>query len=109
MAFNYGQKLRESRNQSGAQETNALLVPAPNNNRSVAVAYIFVMADTAMTISFYSGTSTLEFQLYPAARGGATPVAPLGEFLFECQPGEALTYSTSVAGSHYVHVLYGEV
>jgi hypothetical protein len=109
MSSAYGQDLTEARGSSASQQTDTVLVAAPNGNRRIAVAYVFGMADTQMTITFESGTSTLKWKLFPAARGGAGPTAPLGEYLFKCGPGESLTYTTSVAGDHYVHVLYGEL
>ncbi|MCH8831104.1 MAG: hypothetical protein IID45_16150, partial [Planctomycetes bacterium] len=45
-------------------------------------------------------------ELFPAADGSDSMIAPAGEFLFHISAGVDLDVTTDITGAHYVHVLY---
>ncbi len=91
-----------SDDQSSAQ-TDTVLVAAPGANKYVIVDSVFVSTDTAQTVSFESGTSTLKWRQYAAARGGH---GLSYRNIFECDGNEALTYTSSAAGNVFVAIEY---
>lgn len=86
-------------------QTDTALVAAVSG-KQVRVAAVYVMSDTAGTVTFESGGSTVVFEVYPGDSGGASVVAPTGQFLFKTVAGESLTVTTDIAGNHAVNVLY---
>lgn len=101
----YGADLIQAKHQASTAQTDTALVGAVTG-RKIKVAHVFAMADTAMTVTFESGTTNMRWQVYPAANGGVESSAPAGEYLFETAVGEALTYSSSDPGNVFVSVLY---
>lgn len=93
-------------------QTNAVLVAAPNATHAIRVWSIFVMSDTAGTVSLLDGTAnTIRFEAYPAANGGANKDAPIipqqqNFGIFTVADGEALDVTTDITGNHAVHVIY---
>ena len=101
----YGANLVQALHQAATAQTDTGLVGAVTG-KSIKVAHVFAMSDTAQVITIESGTTTMKWQLYPVIGGGVEACAPDGEFLFETVAGEALTYTSSAAGNVFVSVLY---
>lgn len=91
---------------SAATAANATVVAA-DPGRQICVAHVYVMSDTAGTITLEDGadgTELLEF--YPAANGGAELTAPVGEYLCKTTAGNALVWDVDTTSTSFISVLY---
>lgn len=102
----YGAKLLRATEQSSAALSNEELVAAGGAGTYVKGAAVYVMTDTAGTVTLETGNSAVVWEVYPAANGGMQMVAPDGQWLFVCAENEALTVTSDITGEHFVAVLY---
>lgn len=100
----YNQNLPKAYLDTAVQATDTELVAA-KSGYTIEVASLYVMADTAMTVTFESGTSTARFKVFPAANGGVAIPAG-GQSIFDTLSGEGLYVSTSTAGNCFAVVSY---
>ena len=92
-------------NPSTAQ-TDTSLIAAPGAGWQTAVYGIYVSSDTALTVTFEEGATTL-WRQYVAAYGGELVMMPSSKIpLFDVSANTAVTYTTSAAGNVYIHVIY---
>ena len=103
--MDYGTLLPQAKEQRSSAASDAVLV-AGASGATIRVAYVFVTSATAGTITFESGASNLRFELYVGDNGGMTAAATEGQYLFATAAGESLTWTSDIAGEHFVSVLY---
>lgn len=97
--------LERAINQSASQETDRVLVAASADHK-IRVHWIFFSTTTAMTVMLESGTSTRLWEMYGDVNGGAALIGDPDMVLAETAATEALTYTTSAAGNHFIAVGY---
>jgi hypothetical protein len=88
--------------------TDSVLVVGSPSTR-VRVAYIFAMADTAMTVTIETKGSDQDHVLwkaYLAANSGFAARAPEQQWLTSTEEGDSLVISTSAEGNCFVSILF---
>lgn len=96
--------LQRATNQSASAETDRVLVAA-SADHFVRVHWIFFSATAAMTCMLEGGATRL-WEMYADANGGAALIGDPDMVLAETAAGEALTYTTSAPGNHFIAVGY---
>ncbi len=88
-------------------QSDASLVAAATGAQ-IHVNSVYVMTDTAGTITFESDDSPddVRWRVFPGANGGLGLSAPEGEALFSTDAGEALIVTSNIASNHFVSILY---
>ena len=103
----YGIEMPQAIKKSSVPLLNHELVAAPAVvTNEVKCAAVYVMSDTAGTVELESGAATLKWPVWPADNGGQNFAAPVGQFLFKCAAGEALTVKSDITGEHAISILY---
>jgi len=85
--------------------TDGELVAAPASGWKVRVHQVYVSSDFLVQVIFESGTTKERWSQYCPSNGGSV-VPASGSAWFECDDGEALTYSHSTGGACAVSVNY---
>jgi hypothetical protein len=105
----FGGPLYQATVDASAAQTDTVLVSAVVGKR-VKIAYLFAMADTAMTLTLENkGGGTRDVVLwkaYLAANSGFAARAHEGQFLTMTEEDAALVVTTSTAGNIFVSILY---
>lgn len=103
--MSYGQQLVQTTADYTTAQSDAVLV-SPAADQRVKVASIYVMSATSGEAYFESDVASLLWKMFPGANGGVSAIAAGGQFLFETAVGEDLTFSSDIAGDHFVSVNY---
>ena len=104
MASSYGGGVQNAQLDISVAASSTKIVDGVSGSRiGVIAVYATSAVSGAVTIEDGSGDS---FELFPAADGSDSMIAPAGEFLFHISAGVDLDVTTDITGDHYVHVLY---
>ena len=103
--MSYGQNLPKIYSSTSTAQIDTVLVPA-KAGYTIEVASIYIMVDSAMTVTFKSGVTSKRFEAYPTANGGLIVPASGGQSVFDTEKGESLTFSTSSSGNCFIALSY---
>lgn len=102
----YKQQLPQALDSITATTASNRTLLAASTGVTWKVAYVFISASAATTVTFKSATSNLRWEMHVSDDGGVSATAPPGLFLFKSNVGEAITWSSDKTADVFVSILY---
>jgi hypothetical protein len=95
-----------ARAQAATAQTDQTLVTGVAG-QEIWVHGIIVSSAAAGVVTLEQGTTTRMFEVYPGANGGISAISTDPDSpIFELTAASNLTWTSTITGNHYVHVMF---